>query len=203
MLMDIWLAILGSIIAASGTVPYIVETIKGKTKPRIVTWLTWALLTGLAAAGSFADGQVPAGIFALLGCLSTASIVVVGLKFGDREFNGLDIACLAGVLVGLVLWQLFNSPAIAVWAAIIIDFIGLVPTIKHAWDSPHEETTSTFLLVFVGGALTVAATLAAGGMSVTALGYPLYAALSLGGMVLIILLRRRSLNLAPKSSQKT
>lgn len=200
--MDIWLAILGSLVAASGTIPYIIETIKGKTKPRIVTWLTWSLLTGLAAAGAFADGQIGSGVFALLGCISTGAIVVVGLRFGDRSFNALDLACMAGVAVGLVLWQLFNSPAIAVWAAIIIDFIGLVPTIKHAWEAPHEETVSTFALVFVGGALTVGAVLAGGGTSVTALGYPLYAALSLGAVVIVILLRRRGLKLPQKSTQE-
>jgi hypothetical protein len=191
--MEFWLAMLGSVIAAGGTFPYVLETIRGKAKPRIVTWLTWALLTGLASAAAFADGQVAAGVFALLGMLATATITVVGLRYGDRSYGRLDIVCMASVIVGLVLWQVFNSPAIGVWAAIIIDFVGLVPTYKHAWQAPHEETTMTYVLVFIGGMLTTGSVIAAGGSSVTALGYPLYTALSLGVIVGIIMYRKGQL----------
>jgi hypothetical protein len=106
----------------------VLETVRGKTKPRIVTWLTWALLTGVAAAAAFSAGDFGSGFFALLGTIATSSIVVAGLRYGDRSFKALDIACMAAVVVGLVLWQVFNTPAIAVWAAIIVDCTGFVPT---------------------------------------------------------------------------
>jgi hypothetical protein len=201
--MNVFLAILGSLVAAAGTVPYIAATTKGQTKPRVVTWLTFCLLTGLAAAASFADGQLASGLFALLGAIATGLVVIVGLKFGDRSFETLDIACLIGVVIGLVLWQLFNSPTIGVWAAIIIDFVGLIPTLRHAWKAPQEETTITYALVFVGGILSVAAALLIGSWSVTAIGYPLYSALSLGSVVLIIFWRKRSLAVAVVTDKLT
>jgi hypothetical protein len=190
------LAIIGSVVAAGGTVPYVLETVRGKTKPRIVTWLTWALLTGVAAAAAFSAGDFGSGFFALLGTIATSSIVVAGLRYGDRSFKALDIACMAAVVVGLVLWQVFNTPAIAVWAAIIVDCTGFVPTFVHAWRQPHEETASTFALVGVGGLLASLATVLGGVLSVTSLGYPLYASLSMGSCAVLVLLRRRALKAA-------
>ena len=95
------LSVLGSLIAVAGIVPYVIETIRGNTKPRMVTWLTWALLTGVAGAASLSAGQLGGAVFALLGTVATSAVVVAGLRFGDRSFTTLDLACLAGVLVGL------------------------------------------------------------------------------------------------------
>ncbi len=187
------LAMIGSIVAASGTVPYIIATIKHQTKPRIVTWLTWALLTSLASAAAFSDGQLVSGIFALLGALCTAAVVVAGLRYGDRSFTKLDIACQTGVIVGLALWLLLKNPAIGVWVAIAIDFVGLVPTLKHAWDAPQEETAVTYALVGVGGVVTVAAIIPTGVVTVTSIGYPIYATLSLGLLAIMLVGRRRFL----------
>ena len=81
------LSVLGSLVAVAGTVPYVIETIRGNTKPRIVTWLTWALLTGVAGAASLSAGQLGGAVFALLGTVATSAVVVAGLRFGDRSFH--------------------------------------------------------------------------------------------------------------------
>ena len=186
------LSVLGSLIAAAGTAPYILETIRGNTKPRIVTWLTWALLTGVAGAASLSAGHLGGAVFALLGTVATGSVVVAGLRYGDRSFTTLDLACLAGVLLGLLLWLSLDNPIFAVWAAILIDFVGLAPTLVHAWKQPTAETASTFLCVGVGGLITSAAIASGGSFSVAALGYPLYAAVSMGSVAAIIVIRRKS-----------
>ena len=191
------LSVLGSLIAVAGTVPYVIETIRGNTKPRIVTWLTWALLTGVAGAASLSAGQLGGAVFALLGTVATSAVVVAGLRFGDRSFTRLDLACLAGVLVGLLLWLSLDNPIFAIWAAILIDFVGLVPTLVHAWKQPTAETASAFVCVGVGGLITSAAIASGGSFSVAALGYPLYAAVSMASVATIILIRRRSVKQEP------
>lgn len=184
------LALVGGLLSACGTIPYILETLKGRTKPRLVTWATWSTLTGVAAAGAFADGQLSSGIFALLGSIATGLIVIAGLRYGDRSFTRLDILCLSGVLAGLALWLMLDSPAVAIWAAVTIDFVGFVPTFIHAWQKPHEETASTFVIVGLGAALTVGAVVSSGAHSVTAIGYPLYVAVSMGCCGAVILARK-------------
>ena len=79
--------------------------------------------------------------------------------------------CQVGALAGLVLWLVFNSPSVAVIATVTIDAIGVIPTFKHSWLKPHEETWSTFALSSLGGFCTV---LAVDQWVVTAVAYPLY-----------------------------
>jgi len=52
-----------------------------------VTWLTWALLTGVAGAASLSAAQLGAAVFALLGTVATTAVVVAGLRFGDRSLH--------------------------------------------------------------------------------------------------------------------
>jgi hypothetical protein len=188
------LVVLGGLIAAGGTVPYIIATLKGYTKPRIVTWLTWSLLTAVAGAASIAAHENSSAVFAFLGTLVTSLVVIAGLRSGDRTFTALDLGCLAGVFAGLALWLFLNNPAFGVLAAVVIDFIGLVPTLAHAWKAPHEETLSAFVCVGIGGLITSASIIVAGSVSLIALGYPLYAAVSMGGCAAIIILRRSKTN---------
>jgi len=191
------LAILASLVAVAGTVPYVIETMQQKAKPRIVSWLTWALLTGLAGAAALADGQISAALFAFAGTLATGSVVVVGWRYGDRSFTKLDIGCMIGVVVGLGLWLSFDSPALAIWGSIAIDCVGFVPTFVHAWKKPGEETLAFFAFAGAGGLLSTIAAVPVGGWTVTSVAYPLYVALSMAACLTILLIR------APRLAQPT
>jgi len=162
---------LSGILTITSVLPYIIEVIKGKTKPRVVSWLTWSVLTGIACVASFTDGQVPSVVLMLAATIETAAVAALGFKHGDRKFEKLDKYCLGGALVGLLLWFVFNSPAIAVLASVTVDLIGAIPTLKHSWQKPHEETWSAFALAAAGGGITV---LIAGSWTPTAVAYPLY-----------------------------
>lgn len=169
--MRTFLIILSTIITLASTLPYIAEIVRGKVKPRIVSWLTWSVLTAIACAASFTDGQIPSGVLMLAATLETALIVVLGLRHGDRTFERFDVYCLSGSLVGLLLWFIFNSPSVAVIAAVAIDLIGAAPTLRHCWQKPHEEAWITFALAAIGGGITV---MIAGSWAPTAIAYPLY-----------------------------
>lgn len=165
------LVIISSILTIVSVVPYIREILKGKAKPRIVSWFTWSLLTGIACAASFADKQYPSAILMFFATIETLIIVLLGFKHGDRKFGRFDITCQLAAIVGIGLWLAFNSPTIAVAAAVLIDLVGALPTIKHAWQKPGEETALTFALAGIGGLCTV---LAAGNWKITAVAYPMY-----------------------------
>ena len=169
--------------------PYIVATVRRATRPRLVTWLTWCLLTAVAGAASASVGDYPSAAFSLVGTLATSLVLVAGLRFGDRAFTRLDVFCLAVVLAGFMAWRVLHLPGIAVLGACLIDLVGLVPTLVHSWRQPHEETALTYGLIALGG---VCASLAAWGVwTVTAQAYPVYVAVSMGGCWLILLVRRR------------
>ncbi|HEY5667849.1 MAG TPA: hypothetical protein VIR03_01665 [Candidatus Saccharimonadales bacterium] len=182
--MRTFLIILSTVITIVSILPYIVEIVRGKVKPRIVSWFTWTVLTAIACAASFADGQIPSGVLMLAATIETATIVVLGLRHGDRKFERFDVYCLLGALVGLLLWYVFDSPSVAVIAAVAVDFIGAAPTLKHCWQKPYEEAWLTFALAAIAGSITV---MIAGSWAPTAIAYPLYIVLVNIVMTCIIL----------------
>src|SRR5487761_1268878 len=157
---------ISSILTVASTVPYLIDIAKGKTKPRIVSWFTWSVLTAIASAASFADHQYASAILTLCATIETGAIVALGL----------------------VLWLIFNSPAIAVAASVAVDLVGALPTIRHTWQKPYEETLLAFLLASVGGLCTV---LAAQDYRITAVAYPIYIVLCNTLLTSIILARHK------------
>lgn len=181
------LVVLSTLLSAVGTVPYLIATVKRRTRPRVVTWLTWALLTAVGGAASASVGDYPSAAFSFIGTVVTSAVVISGLRYGDRTFGRVDLVCFVLVIAGFGLWLLLDVPGIAVGAACVIDFIGLVPTLAHAWRTPYEETAVTYALIAAGGGAATAA--AWGTWTVTAVAYPLYVLVSMAACWAIVVLR--------------
>lgn len=170
--------------------PYIFDVIKKRTKPRIVTWMTWGILTGIAAITSIVEKQYSTAVFLLSSTAGSFTIVILGIKSGDKKLEKLDLVCLIGVVIGIILWQIFNSPSLGALAMLLIDFIGGVPTTIHAWKKPNEETWLTFLMCLLGSICTLLITT---NWIVTAYAYPLFIACNSLLVTLIIILRKKIL----------
>lgn len=133
---------------------------------------------------TFADGEVASGVLMLAATLATSLVVILGFTYGDRKFERFDIVCQLGAIVGVVLWVMFDSPEMAVIAAVTIDFVGALPTVKHSWQEPHEETWITFFVSGLGGLATV---LALETWNVTGAVYPVYIFIMSMAIAVIIL----------------
>jgi hypothetical protein len=184
------LIILSSLLTVVSAIPYIVAIIRGTTKPRVVSWLIWSVLTAIAGVASYADGQYAAAILMLFVTLETLAVVVLGLKHGDRKFARLDIVCLLGAAAGIILWQIFDSPAFAVLATLLIDLLGGIPTLVHSWRKPFEETWQTYALSSLASVCTV---IAAGNWQITSVAFPLYLVAINLVLAVLLLLRRRAI----------
>jgi hypothetical protein len=165
------LVIFSSALVLTAILPYLADVVKGKTKPRVVSWFTWSLLGAITGVASLADHQYPAGVMGLISALGCMLAVIFGWKHGNRKFERIDVICQVAAIIGIGLWLFFNSPAVAVVATIIIDLIGCVPTFIHAWKQPHEETWITFFLSGCGALVTI---LAAGDFTITSIANPIY-----------------------------
>jgi hypothetical protein len=135
--------------------PYVRDILQGRTKPNLTSWITWSLLTGVATIAEGSAGQTATAIYTGAACLETIAVVALGLRHGHVKYSSIDVICQVGALVGFLLWWLFDSPAAAVVAAVTIDFVGSLPTLRHAWGNPREETWITYALSAVGGLLAI------------------------------------------------
>lgn len=148
---DIFLVI-ATIITTGSVIPYVRDILKGNTKPNLVSWITWTLLTGIATSAEIAAHEYVAAIFTGSAVVGTALVAIVGLfKRAYVRYTRFDVICQIGAVIGIILWQIFNSPAIGVIASVVIDFIGVLPTLRHSYEEPYEETWQTYALAGVGG----------------------------------------------------
>lgn len=137
---------LSSLLTLASIIPYYLDIAKGKDKPRIATWFIWTILAIIAGSASLIDHQIPAGIFTLATGLECGMVVILGLQHGDRTFEKLDYFCLTAAFLSLGLWFVFRSPTVGVVVVLFADFIGSIPTFKHCWQKPYEETLLTYVL---------------------------------------------------------
>lgn len=149
--------VLATVVTVGSVVPYLRDILKGTTRPNIVSWITWTLLTGIATAAEIAAHEYATAIFTGAAAVETGLVVVLGLRHGYVKYTSFDVVCQIAAIVGIILWQVFNSPVIGVVGAVAIDFVGALPTFRHSWLDPSEETWQTYALAGLGGAFAVAA----------------------------------------------
>lgn len=149
--MKLLFLIVAAIISIGSVLPYLRDIVKGTTKPNIVSWITWSLLTGIATAAQISAHEFVAAVFSGSATIATTVVVLFGIRYGYVRYTMFDAGCQILAIAGIVLWQLFDSPTIGVLASVAIDFIGALPTFRHAWLKPAEETWQTFAIAGVGG----------------------------------------------------
>lgn len=182
------LVLISVLLQLFSAVPYILDIIRGVTKPNIVTWFTWTLLTGISGSAALVSGEWKTAVFLYAGSACTALVVVLGFKYGYVKFTRFDIFCQVAALAGLVFWLVFNSPTIGILVPLGVDVIAFLPTLRHAWLKPGEETWQAF---FIGAIAPVFTIVALTSYSIASLVFPLYLLLANCLIVGIILYQRK------------
>jgi len=187
------LAYIGALLGVVSLTPYIIDVVKKRTKPNVVTWITWTLLSAVATAAAFAAGQPKTALLTLGYTICTSIIVMLGLKNGIAKFSLFDGLCQASAILGLILWLVFNSPDIAIIAVVIIDFIGVLPTVKHSWQDPMEETWQSFAIGAVASMFIIVSLTT---YNIAGLLYPFYLIFGDGLVAFVVIYRRTKLGIS-------
>lgn len=181
--------IIATILTVCAVIPYVIDILKGKSKPNLVSWITWTLLTGIATAAELSAGEFVAAIFTGSATLATVAILVTGLmKKSYVRYTRFDVICQLGTIVGIFLWQFFSNPALALVANIAIDFVGALPTVRHSYQKPQEETLVTYVVSFVGA---ISAVLALQTYNWVSLPYAIYL-IFINGLISVVILYARN-----------
>ena len=181
-------AFIGAFIILFCTLPYIIDVVKKKTKPNVITWVIWSVLIAIGSAALYASNEFNAALLLTGDFIATLAVVIVGLKYGTAKLDRFDFVCLIGAVVGLAIWVIFSSPLIVIITTIVIDLIATIPTIRHSYRKPKEETWVTYAL---GAIATVFTLLSLPNYEFFAFIYPAYLLFSNGLLCIIILFRRQ------------
>jgi hypothetical protein len=133
-------AIIASLLAIVGNVPYLRDIIKKKVQPHPYTWLVWSIVSCIIFFGQVAKG---AGIGALPTAAAEIFTIIIfffSLRYGFKTIRKVDTVFLIIALLGIIPWLITKDPTVSVIIAVSIDLIAFIPTLRKTWTSPHTET---------------------------------------------------------------
>jgi hypothetical protein len=186
--MRIDLLILAGLLTPLGYFPYIADTIKNKTHPNLVTWFTWTLIAVINTAAAISTHSTHTAVFSGITTIGNGAILIAALKHGVKKYTLFDFICQALALLGVVLWRLTSSPSLAVLFCVLVIAIAALPTWRHAFLRPFEETWQGFVIGSTSGFVTIASL---SSFTFVSVAFPLTASINSALMVCIIVSRRR------------
>ncbi|MDO8266130.1 MAG: hypothetical protein Q7T41_04280 [Candidatus Saccharibacteria bacterium] len=183
-----------SIIAISmmiiGYIPYLRDTIKGKTKPHVFSWTIGMLIAFIAFGLQIQEKSGPASFVTLSAAIVSSVIVYFAFKNPDKDITTIDYVCLFLSLASLVAWLLVKQPILSMIFVILTELISFIPTIRKSWNKPHTETLSSYAINFFR---FIVALFALSKYTFVAIGYPLTWLILNGSFALMLIYRRKSL----------
>jgi hypothetical protein len=139
-----YITVFTSILTIAAFLPYLLDTIKGKTKPHLYSWIIWLILTTINFFLQLNNGGGYIIYIIFIVWLTNLSIVVLGIKNGDRSISKLDMIFVSCAIVSFLFWIFIKEPFVSAILSTLTSVIALFPTIIKSWSRPHEETLSTY-----------------------------------------------------------
>jgi hypothetical protein len=122
-------------------------------------------------------------------------IAVLSEKYGrygrGHKLSRLDMVCIAGSIIGAVIWWQTGSPVVSLAAFLVVDAFGAVPTVVKSWQRPKEESSLAWAASFAATAMNLNAVEF---WTFAEAAYPVYMASATGIIVLILVFRSNRLS---------
>ncbi len=141
-----WPVIVGAAVNLAGTSYYILETVRGNTKPNRMTWLMWSIAPMIGTGAALSSGVTWAALPVFMAGLCPFLVFIASFVNPSSYWKLSSFDYLCGLLSGLalVLWYLTSNPLVAIAFAIGSDFAAAIPTIIKCWKFPETETASGY-----------------------------------------------------------
>lgn len=145
--MQSFLSTVSGLFFLAGFFPYICAIFKGETKPAKASWVIWASLDTITIAGMCEKGALNGQIIGAV--LGAWIVVILAFRYGIPGWSKLDIFCLVGAVLGIVLWWAFNDATVGIVTSVTVVILGSFPTFASAWKDPTRENRTAWTLMFI------------------------------------------------------
>jgi hypothetical protein len=179
-------AVVAALIALGGAVPYVIDTLRGRTRPNRATWTVYAVVGSLAVASSYAAGGRWSLLVGVAYAIGPVAILLASIRHGEGGWQPLDRACLGLAALGLAGWAVSGDPRVGVVLHTLADAAGTVPTWRKAWRDPAHENRAAWTAYAVAALLNI---LAIASWSIGEAFYNGWLVLCCGSMAAILWLR--------------
>ncbi len=141
----------------TATAHYIAMIRHGQVRPNRASWLLWALAPAVVLAAELDQGVGLRTVLTFGIALGPLLVVIASYTTPAAywKVGALDWACGGLSGLALMLWAVTESAAVAIILSIAADALAAIPTIRKAVTHPHSEHPLFFVLVSLGGALTL------------------------------------------------
>lgn len=185
-----YLGALSGVLSLFCFVPYIWDTLSGRTQPERASWLIWSVLGVIAVFSQGLEGASASLMFAVVQVGCTVVICVLSIWYGAGHYlSRRNRAIFAVAVFGVGAWYVTDSAVYALAVTISISLLGGCVTIQKSYVDPASETMSTWVVAALAAAC---ATLSVGRLDWVLLAYPLYLLVLYTGILCALLLGRRA-----------
>lgn len=182
--------LLSAILTTFAYLPYVRDTLRGKTQPQRASWLIWSILGTIALCSQAFEGATHSMWFAGTQVGGTVLVFLLAIRRGVGGFlSRRDRLVLVMAAGGLVAWYFTETAIYALAITISISLLGGLVTVAKAYRAPSSETLSTWALSLLA---SICAILAVGELNWVLLAYPLYLLTLNGAIILAIATGRMS-----------
>ncbi len=149
------IAIVIVLIQFVGVFFYIINMVRGTTKPNRVTWFIWALAPLIATWLAVKAGSGLSILPVFMAGFNPILVLIASflIKKGYWEVTKLDIVCGVLAIFSLILWLLTQSFWISILFAILSDALAAIPTLIKSWRFPETETATAYAGGVISNAL--------------------------------------------------
>ena len=184
------LGVAAGAIAVVDTIPYVRDTLRGRTRPHRGTWGIWGVLAIVVCLSQRADGASWSLLMVAAQAALTSFIFLLAIRRGEGGMSSPELAMIALAGAGLIGWIVVDEPIVATACVVAADLIGAAMMVPKTWRDPESETLVTFAFASVAGALAAGAV---GTLDVSLLLYPIYFCLANGAIAVLIVERRHAI----------
>ncbi len=149
--------ILGALLSFYGGMSYLIDTLKGKTKPNRVSWFLWALAPLIGFAAELEKGVGLTALMTFMVGFNPLLIVIASFvnKKAYWQLNKIDYFYGLISIFALIIWRITGEGNLAIFFAILADALASIPTIIKAYHQPETENSTIFLFGMINALLTI------------------------------------------------
>ena len=149
--------ILGAVIAFAGNLNYLLNVLRGRTRPNRISWMMWALAPMVIFAAQIHAGVGLRSLMTFVAGFNPLTIFIASFvnKKAVWKLTKFDFACGAFSLIGLALWAISGEGNIAILLSIIADGLAALPTIAKSYSHPDSESWLNYFAAGIGGVITL------------------------------------------------
>jgi len=136
-------------------IPYVVDILKGNTKPNRSAYAIWSVVNIVLVLSYIESGASTTIWYGVCAAMSALLILGLSIKRGMGGFSKLDISCFFIAMMAVVLWVWTKNPAVALYSSVLAYGLGHLPVLKKAYLAPKTENALSWALNWVASVLNI------------------------------------------------